>query len=388
MTARVLVTDGEQRAALAVVRSLGAAGYECLVASSQERCLAGASRFARETHRVPAPLLQPDAFRRAIRHLARERRADVLLPVTEAALRAVQSGGDPGAVVVPFPPHDAVAAVSDKATVLAAARELGIPVPEQTVLLRAEDAEALRAAPPAYPVAVKPARSVPAEPDGPRDAAVRYAGDTPALRAALDQFPPSHYPLLVQRRVRGPGLGIFLLLWDGRVRAQFAHRRLRERPPSGGVSVLSESVAAEPRLVTWATALLGRFAWRGVAMVEFKQEIATGIPYLMEVNGRFWGSLQLAVDAGVDFPKLLVDAALGGLPEGDVPAYREGVRLRWLWGDVDHLLARLRAPGNGRLAACRDFLLGFRPGNRSEVLRLRDPAPFLRETADWFRALR
>ncbi len=46
-------------------------------------------------------------------------------------------------------------------------------------------------------------------------------------------------------------------------------------------------------------------------MVEFKADARTGTPYLMEINGRFWGSLQLAIDAGVDFPAILVAAALG-----------------------------------------------------------------------------
>ena len=125
-------------------------------------------------------------------------------------------------------------------------------------------------------------------------------------------------------------------------------------------------------------------------MVEFKQDEGTGRFYLMEVNGRFWGSLQLAIDAGVDFPKLLVAAATGGLP---APAldYRIGVRSRWWWGDVDHLLARLRSrrsvlPADmemGRLRAVLDFLKLWRPGDRSEVLRLSDPVPFARECVGW-----
>src|SRR5690606_30931719 len=98
-----------------------------------------------------------------------------------------------------------------------------------------------------------------------------------------------------------------------------------------------------------------------------KLDAASGRPYLMEVNGRFWGSLQLAVDAGVDFPRLLVDAATGRQPS-PVHEYRFGVRSRWWWGDVDHLLARLLKSGEelalppgspGRLAAVREFLGGF-----------------------------
>jgi predicted ATP-grasp superfamily ATP-dependent carboligase len=125
-------------------------------------------------------------------------------------------------------------------------------------------------------------------------------------------------------------------------------------------------------------------------MLELKRDSATGVAYVMEVNGRLWGSLQLAIDAGVDFPKLLVDAALGHAA-GAPPPYRPGVRLRWWWGDVNHLLARLRhsperlslppnAPSRGQLV--REFL-GWHRRNRNETLRLDDPRPFLVDTMQW-----
>ena len=66
-------------------------------------------------------------------------------------------------------------------------------------------------------------------------------------------------------------------------------------------------------------------------MVEYKRDSATGQPYLMEVNGRFWGSLQLAIDSGVDFPRILVACALGEHGQ-QMPSYRVGVRSRWWWG--------------------------------------------------------
>ena len=141
-----------------------------------------------------------------------------------------------------------------------------------------------------------------------------------------------------------------------------------------------------------AERLLKRVGWRGVAMVEFKVDRESGTPYLMEVNGRFWGSLQLAIDAGVDFPRLLLEVARG-VDTGEPPPYRVGVRLRWGLGDVDHLLARLQksdaelhllddAPSLWSTAL--QVLLPWRPGERWEVFRFTDPRPFLRETRLWF----
>ena len=154
------------------------------------------------------------------------------------------------------------------------------------------------------------APSVSTTDNGSRSACGTFA-DAASLRPIVDSLDDAAFPLLVQQRIVGPGVGIFLLLWDGAVRATFAHRRLREKPVSGGVSVYSESVSADPALVERSRQLLEQMQWSGVAMVEYKLETKTGTPYLMEVNGRFWGSLQLAIDAGVDFPALLVAAATG-----------------------------------------------------------------------------
>ena len=129
-------------------------------------------------------------------------------------------------------------------------------------------------------------------------------------------------------------------------------------------------------------------------MIEYKVDAASGTPYLMEINGRFWGSLQLAIDAGVDFPTLLACVAQGRAPGTASPVRTEAsIRSRWEWGDVNHLLARLRKPRE-ELALPADSpslrstvidMLRWRRGDRLEVLRLSDPAPFWRETLDWFR---
>jgi len=141
---------------------------------------------------------------------------------------------------------------------------------------------------------------------------------------------------------------------------------------------------------------MARLEWTGVAMVEFKQDARTSRYYLMEVNPRFWGSLQLAIDAGADFPWHLVRLALG---EKVAPSHRwrVGVRSRWEWGEVDYLLARLTksrarldlpedAPG--LLRAIGQSMLPWRPGQRGSVFRVRDPVPFIRESRSWFRGLR
>src|SRR5206468_3440687 len=139
-----------------------------------------------------------------------------------------------------------------------------------------------------------------------------------------------------------------------------------------GVSVYRESIALDERLAGPGLRLLDALDWQGGAMIECKREAETGRQVVMEVNGRFWGSLQLAIDAGIDFPALLVRCAAGErVPE--CRDYRVGIRSRWFWGDVDHLYLRLR-DGRARLQALRAFLRVSRR-DRSEVWRWRAPLP-------------
>ncbi|MEW5928714.1 MAG: ATP-grasp domain-containing protein [Gemmatimonadota bacterium] len=391
--ATVLVTDGEQRAALAAVRSLGRAGHAVYACSPRRRSLAGASRWCRAHATVPDPLRDPAGYVAALRALVARHGVDVLLPISEPSLLAVLPERDSLGALVPFAGLAEFERICDKAAVMEAARAVGIGVPEQRAVASAAEARALDPAGLRFPLVLKPSRSVVQE-DGVRaKSAVAHVRDAAALRAALAALPAGAYPVLLQERIVGPGVGIFVLLWDDEVVAAFSHRRIREKPPSGGVSVYRESHPLDPALLERSVALLRAFAWRGVAMVEFKVDAATGTPYIMEINGRFWGSLQLALDAGVDFPALLLEAAAGRKPR-PVRGYRAGVRLRWTWGEVDHLLARARRsreelalpddePGLG--GAVARFLAAFGPGSRDEVFRPSDPLPALRETVDWLR---
>lgn len=395
---KVLVTNGEQRAALAIVRSLGAAGAVPYVCSRSGTSLAGASRFAEADIPIVDPIEEPDAFAESLRDIVQRHSIECLLPVTESALRPVlKSSHLFQGVVLPFPAQDTFAAASDKHRVMELAARIGVPVPRQTVLTTPDAAELAAmvsdgALP--FPLVLKPALSV-ADDDGrPLELSVRHVANESQLQRALVALPVAAFPVLAQERIVGAGLGIFLLRWDGRILARFAHRRLREKPPSGGVSVYRESIVPPPDALQYAETLLETLDWQGVAMVEFKRDARSEIPYLMEINGRFWGSLQLAVDAGVDFPRLLVEASIGRVPERPLEG-RAGIRLRWLLGDFDHLILRLRRSADelalapdapGRLRSLADFLIVWRPGDRWEVLRPGDPRPFGRELKDWVRA--
>jgi predicted ATP-grasp superfamily ATP-dependent carboligase len=382
--ADILVTDGEQRAALAIVRSLGRAGHRCVVCSSSGRTLAGSSRYADREVQVPDPASAPAQYAAAIQSLARAEQIDVAIPVSEASLLAVLAARDGITATIPFPDLATFRGICDKQHVLATAHALGIRVPRQW-----EIPSASHVLPPDVetPLVLKPARSVYTAADGSRGkVGVRWVRGKADLEAALREYPAAAYPLLAQETILGPGVGVFVLIHEGQCLARFSHLRVREKPPSGGVSVVRQSEPMDEPLLERSLALLAELGWSGVAMVEYKRDARTAEQVLMEINGRFWGSLQLAIDAGVDFPRLLVDVALG---RRVTPVVTYGfVRSRWFWGDVDHLIARWRDPAASWVDRARALLGLVRasgPGYKAEILRWSDPTPFVHETVDWMR---
>jgi predicted ATP-grasp superfamily ATP-dependent carboligase len=121
-----------------------------------------------------------------------------------------------------------------------------------------------------------------------------------------------------------------------------------------------------------AHTLLKALNWFGVAMVEFKMDPRDGIPKLMEINPRFWGSLSLAVAAGVNFPYLLYRMSRG---ENFKPVehYQTGKKCRWfLPGDILHFIFNPK-----RISLLPEFFNFWDKKTSYDILSLKDPLPVL-----------
>jgi predicted ATP-grasp superfamily ATP-dependent carboligase len=168
----------------------------------------------------------------------------------------------------------------------------------------------------------------------------------------------------------GVAYGVSALLNDdSEARAIFAHKRIREFPVTGGPSTLRESVW-KPDLINLGFKLLKSMEWYGIAMVEFKEDPRDGIPKLMEVNPRFWGSLELSILSGVDFPYLLYRMVMDG-DIRSVTTYKTGVKCRWLLpGDILHFLTNPQ-----RFKMKPSFFNFFDKNMRYDILSFTDPGP-------------
>jgi predicted ATP-grasp superfamily ATP-dependent carboligase len=213
-----------------------------------------------------------------------------------------------------------------------------------------------------------------------------YCHSAPELLAYLTPYERAGVYPLIQEYCAGYGLGQFVLMKDGQPQYTFQHRRVHEWPPEGGFSSMCESLPADAHAGQMAksVALLRELRWEGIAMVEYRHDPASGESALMEVNGRFWGSLPLAWHAGARFPSMM-HTLWGRRQPLAAGVYRSGVRCRYMLPETKRLLRILFAQHKiadknlrfGRGSELLGYLGGFvRPRSRYYVFTLDDAGPF------------
>lgn len=385
--ARILVLDGETATALAIVQSLGAAGHHCLLAGTDNRAPAFASRWVRGTALYPDPLNDAAAFQAWITGCLKRHQPDLVIPVTESTLVPLHRLRDHPLVAhhVAMPCAHALDTALDKQRLHALAASLGVPVPPSTLVSTLAEVDDGRIAHwLAEGVAVvKTVRSKVWQGAGARQFPTALVSDARALWQALRER--LHCGAVqVQSWVPGCGVGVMVLACGGEVLMSIAHERLHELPLTGGGSSYRRTIAMPAPLLRHAQALMRELDYTGVAMVEFR--VDGGRHWLMEVNPRFWGSLPLSVFAGADFPRALVALLLHGRRPDAAPP-RIGVTARAVTRDLQWTKLVLRRRGRfgphelGRPPG-RSLLEWARVLGGREVwdgASLRDPRPLLRE---------
>ncbi len=394
----ILITEGDNRSALAVTQSLGKRGHRVVVAAAKAKSLASCSRYCAQGCAVPDPMSHGEAYVAAICDLAVQENIELIFPMTEQSIYRLNPvrGSLPAQTRLACPAPGMMAAVADKLSLLRLAESLQVATPQTFYLSGTDELSTVIGKIASYPVVVKPALSRRLSEGRFLFGGVRYAATPAELAQLYATTPVLRYPSLIQEKIYGPGTGLFTLYDKNRHLALFSHKRLREKPPSGGVSVVSESVPLDEEMVAAADRLLAAVGFAGVAMVEFKRDQRDGKAKLMEINGRFWGSLQLAVACGVDFPLLYLEYLQGRTFDSPLKEYKTGHKLKWFFGTLDHLIIRFAnsdrtlnlpddAPSKWR--ALSDFLRVREPDTSFDVFSRDDPGPFVAESAAYLKAI-
>jgi predicted ATP-grasp superfamily ATP-dependent carboligase len=361
MSERILVTDVEERAALAVCRGLAAAGYAVSAVAGRRPAAGHWSRSVSRRYTLPSPRTAPDGFAAGLARVAAAGEHAALVPSVDAATLAVSQhrGELEPHLRIGLAPHAVVLRCLDKPAVLAEAEAAGIGPPPSATCADVDEAAAA-AARLGYPVVVKPTRSL----VGDRMETTRYADRLDELRALLDG---SSWPVIVQRCEPGAVVSVSGVCHGGELLAICVARDERMWPPRGGFTSASTTIEPPPGLVDRVASLLERLGWQGIFQVELV-ETPEG-PATIDFNPRPYGSLALALAAGANLAAIWVHALLGR-PVAPVVA-RAGVRYRW---EETEILNAAVAAAAGRLGSAGRILRPRRHTTHA-FFRLSDPAP-------------
>ncbi len=387
MRCDALVLDAALRQSLVTVRSLGRRGLRIDAAETHRNAPAFASRWCR--HAVVFPAKEgTDAYRRVLEQWLDGTGARVIITsndATIALLRQYRACFEPR-LRVALAPEPALAIAINKEQTLAAARRLGVPVaPEVVVRDPGEVAAALKEI--KLPAVIKPSESWLWNRRVGARLGAQLTVTAAETRRAVEAVTRFGEAALVQPLLPGRREAVSFLYADGEVYARFAQWAKRTNPPLGGNSVLRQSIPVPPDIGRHAELLVRDIDLEGYSEVEFRRD-AAGVPYLMEINPRLSASVEVAVRAGVDFPYLLYQWAIGG-PIERVAGYRTGGWIRDLGGDITTLIAALRQRGRPGipppLRTLVDFGLSFLRPTAYDYLHWNDPLPAIKASTAFTR---
>ncbi|MHB1757677.1 MAG: arsenate reductase/protein-tyrosine-phosphatase family protein [Leptospirillum sp.] len=379
----ILVLDGENPNALPVVQSLGRAGYRVSLAGSKLTGPAFMSRYPLRRMEYPDPFRHKSAFRDWITRCPTEGRSGALFPVTDKTIHPLMEMKNQGVLSIPalLPDSESFSKIFNKKETMAIAQECNISIPRTVVVSSTNDLNLTEGF--SYPCFVKPVSSkvwkgeigfnLSAE-------MIRSQSELAEVVKRLTQI----CPVLVQEYVPGEGVGIEVLCDKGEVLLEFAHKRVHELPLTGGGSCYRVSINPPENLRQASRRLLERIGWHGLAMVEFKCDGTES--WLMEVNGRVWGSIPLAISAGADFPRSYADLLLQNKRPNLTSPPRIGLYQRKLYWDIIWFKDNLKADKTDKRLHTRPVLLSALEWlrllwgkDRLDFFRLSDPNPFLYE---------
>lgn len=379
---KAIVLDADTKSALVAIRTLGRQGIEVIVAASRASAMGLHSQYAKEWLVYRSPVTDPEQFLEDLLAVARdEDEPPVVYCFSDATYLAIarkRSEVEAHCTLL-LPPAESVETAFSKARTYDLARSLSIPTIKE---LSAETVTE-------FPVVVKPVHTVSWRTTGHQGTA-EFAFTPAELSEKIAHLKTlTRETPVLQEFVKGKEYGVELLCQAGEVVQAFAHERIRSLSPRGGAAtvkrVASASVAVE-EMRKHAFALAKALKWEGPMMVEFKVDERTNTPVLMEINGRFWGSLPLAQSAGVDFVGGFYALATGAaLPTAALP---RSLQTQHFLGDTKWLLQvffnndPLRDTlYPSRLSALRDWFFStiFDEG---DVWSFHDPKPFFMEYHD------
>ncbi|HOZ56467.1 MAG: carbamoyl phosphate synthase-like protein [Parcubacteria group bacterium ADurb.Bin316] len=385
-----IVLDGQLQSALAVVRSLGEKEIKVFCGSHSRLGMSLFSTYCSKRFYYTSPRISEKQFVDDVAAITKSVSDDVIiycfsdetyLPISRCREYFSSS------VKFILPAASDVETAFDKEKTLRLAQQNDVPIPKTYFISSADEVKKLTADI-EYPAVIKPKHSCSWHNDRGYFGSVSLVDSPVDLIAEYEKIYQKTKELpLIQEYIAGEECGAFFLFDHGKVITEFAHQRIRSISPYGGASTVRKSIVMPEDMKDYSWRLLKNLNWHGPAMVEFKRDGATDILKLMEINGRWWGSLPLAVYSGVDFPYLFYKMANGKIIES--PQYKADIISRHLLADIKNLLTIFSGkneikslPYPEKKKALKEFCKIFGKNLYYDVESLADPIPFYMEILD------
>lgn len=304
-TASVLLLGANNQAMLMVARQLSLMGYAIDVADWQNLPVKHAGCL-RNYFVLSDILVNTDTFVDDLIKIIEKSAYLFMLPVNDAALEVcIKYRAQLNCYIkmLAVPDDDIYTFAHNKYTLLKKCMELNIPVPQFHYIDNPALAEDLIPQL-SFPVIAKPVHSKLIKNNKLYQFNVKKIFSPEELIDFLREH-VLNVPVMIQEMVGGVGAGFNVIANKGSIIAAYQHQRISE-PVGGGASGYRQTVPVNQHsLKDLSVKLLHAIKWSGPAMIEYK--VCNGVPFVMELNGRFWGSLSLGIKAGLNYPAILVD---------------------------------------------------------------------------------
>lgn len=340
---KVLLTDGSHKNTLAIMRYLGKLNFKIDILHHKKSAPAY-SKFCNQL--IICPNVNDEiAYFDFVLYLVKNNSYDILIPVGVKPVEIFSKRLEllKQFVKIEIPEYNILKVALDKKLTFQFAEENNIPHPKTIYPNNIEEAiilsEKLN-----FPVIIKSSNeSVLKFPTIYIENKNQLIKELENLVEKEKEQVINSFPL-VQERIFGSGFGFFAIYQNGKCKRIFMHKRLRENPVSGGISTCAKSFY-DTKLLEIGKNILDKLNWHGQAMVEFKQDEKTGEFKLIEINPKFWGSLELCLSAGMNFPLSLCEMAQGQELEY-IDNYNKNRKFLWIVASNGELYRLFQKPSD------------------------------------------
>lgn len=255
-------------------------------------------------YNIGSPLYDLDCFVNELTKLIKTEQFTCVLPIHDPAVQVCEKYHERISKltkIIGLNSEEIQSFATDKWKLIKLANQLGIKTPLSFLISNENDlTDILNQI--KYPCVVKPKSSSVIINNKVLELSVRFAYNQSELVDIIREY-ILITQIIIQEFLEGYGIGYNIISQEGKVVNQYIHCRINE---NHGVSTYRMTLPIETfNLTQLVIKLVENMGWTGVAMVEFR--ISNGVPYLMEMNGRFWGSIDLGIRSGLNYPVLLYE---------------------------------------------------------------------------------